>query len=907
MKNFYSIITCATIMMTAAFFAVSCEEEQAADVPATGVTITPPTLTLPTGSTQQLTATVAPDNASDKALSWRGNKPAVITVTDDGAVTALAVGSATVTAITANGVQGTCAVNVVPVEVTGVTLSEPTLTLPINEAATLTATVAPDNATDKTLTWGSSNETVATVSSDGVVNGLTVGSTTVTATAMNGVKGTCVVTVSTVEVTAVMLSEPTLSLYPNGTGTLTVTVAPDNATDKTVTWSSNDESIVTVNAGTVTAKAVGSATITVTSNSDNSKTATCAVTVSAVPVTGVTLNKPSTTLLQGATETLIATVAPENATDKSVTWSSSDETKATVSQEGLVTAVAVGEATITVTSNADNTKKATCVVTVDPVAVTGVSLNKVETILEISDTETLIATVAPDNATDKSVTWSSSDETKATVSQEGLVTAKATGGATITATSNADNTKKATCTVTVVSSIVNVTSVTLNKPTTSITIGATETLIATVLPPNATDKSVTWSSSDETKATVSQEGLVTAKATGSATITATSNADGTKKATCTVTVPAPPATSLNITLDGASEGATVLLTYTDDATENLTVADGSVTVGISNKTIKSIKIGAGNPILIGRKADSNISLKINGTAIAFHDEVSGFIPIGTYAEFQLVSTALGGSYKLEADLDLMNETWTPIKSAFTGVFDGDHHTVANIYVTATGDKGLFARLQGGTIKNVGVASGTIGAVEIGGFAGGITGYIYTSGTISGCFNNASVASKDNNIGGIAGYCYSTNDTRIIACYNSGSVIGNQYVGGIVGNLNNAANTVIACYNTGNIGTIHTSTTLLGGISGNQGTIIASYNTGQITKNDGTTLTDAIGGNTKQNCYRKDGSGTGVATVFSDTKWPSATENAEWGVGDGSGSGTYWKSLGKWNGGNPVYPKLFFEE
>ena len=254
-----------------------------------------------------------------------------------------------------------------------------------------------------------------------------------------------------------------------------------------------------------------------------------------VAVTGVTLNKNATSITAGQTETLTATVAPNDATDKSVTWTSSNEAVATVSNEGVVTAVAAGEATITVTSNADNTKTATCTVTVT-VPVTGVTLDQSELALTVGDAAvSLTATVAPNDATDKTVTWSSSNEAVATVSNEGVVTAVAAGEATITVTSNADNTKTATCTVTVTPATVAVTGVTLNKSETTITAGQTETLTATVAPADATDKTVTWSSSNTAVATVA-DGVVTAVAAGEATITVTSNADNTKTATCTVTV-----------------------------------------------------------------------------------------------------------------------------------------------------------------------------------------------------------------------------------------------------------------------------------------------------------------------------------------------------------------------------------
>ena len=252
----------------------------------------------------------------------------------------------------------------------------------------------------------------------------------------------------------------------------------------------------------------------------------------AIAVTGVTLNKTSATLTVGATETLTATVAPSNATNKNITWSSSNTDVATVSN-GTITAVAVGTATITVTTT-DGSKTATCAVTVDPaaatVAVTGVTLNKTATTLTVGATETFTATVTPSNATNKNITWASDNTDVATVSN-GTITAVAVGTTTITVTTE-DGNKTATCAVTV--DPVAVTGVTLNKSAATLTVGDTETLTATVAPSNATNKNITWSSSNTAVATVSN-GTITARTAGTATITVTT-ADGNKTAACAVTV-----------------------------------------------------------------------------------------------------------------------------------------------------------------------------------------------------------------------------------------------------------------------------------------------------------------------------------------------------------------------------------
>jgi uncharacterized protein YjdB len=260
--------------------------------------------------------------------------------------------------------------------VTGVSLNKTSLTLAVGGTETLTPTIQPASATNKNVSWASNNTAVATVN-NGTVTAVAAGSATITVTTQDGGKtATCSVTVNAanpgnVAVIGVTLDQSTLTLTVGGnTATLTHTLNPTNATNKNVTWTSSNNSVATVNNGTVTAVATGSATITVTTQ-DGSHTATCSVTVNAaspgtVAVIGVTLSQSTLTLtVGGSAATLTHTLNPTNATNKNVTWTSSNESVATVNN-GTVTVVAVGSAVITVTTQ-DGSHTATCSVTVNPV------------------------------------------------------------------------------------------------------------------------------------------------------------------------------------------------------------------------------------------------------------------------------------------------------------------------------------------------------------------------------------------------------------------------------------------------------------------------------------------------------------------------------------------------------------
>ena len=251
------------------------------------------------------------------------------------------------------------------------------------------------------------------------------------------------------------------------------------------------------------------------------------VTLNVLPIeaTAVTLSKTEMELLIGAKEQLTATVSPDNATNKTVVWTSSDNNIATVDENGNVTAVAIGSATITASCGS---VKAECKVTVLAIEATAVTLNKTEMELLIGAKEQLTATVSPDNATDKTVVWTSSDNNIATVDENGNVTAVAIGSATITASCG---NVKAECKVTVLA--IEATAVTLNKTEMSIFIGRASQLTATVSPDNATDKTIVWTSSNSNVATVDENGNVTGIAIGSAIITASC---GEVKAECKVSI-----------------------------------------------------------------------------------------------------------------------------------------------------------------------------------------------------------------------------------------------------------------------------------------------------------------------------------------------------------------------------------
>lgn len=233
------------------------------------------------------------------------------------------------------------------VAVTEVRLNKTATTLVEGDTEELIATVMPENATDKSVVWESSNETVVTVEQDGLVKAVREGDAQITVTAKNGVSASCLVGVSKkdIPVTGIKLNYISMELNVGTGGKLTATVEPENATVQDVEWKSSDPAVVAVHNGYVTAKSEGKATITVTTV-DGGFTASCEVNVKNIPVTGIVLEQPSLLLPVGNTYTLRAHVQPSNATDQNIKWISNNEGVATVDQTGKVTAVTAGTADI---------------------------------------------------------------------------------------------------------------------------------------------------------------------------------------------------------------------------------------------------------------------------------------------------------------------------------------------------------------------------------------------------------------------------------------------------------------------------------------------------------------------------------------------------------------------------------
>ena len=313
---------------------------------------------------------------------------------------------------------------------TSVSVSPSSLSLDVDEGYWLSASVSPSSA-DQTVTWTTGDRTVATVSPSGYVQATGPGDTYITATTVNGKTAGCSVHVNRVLPTSISVSPSRIDVAIGETRQLSYSLTPSSAS-ATVTWSCQPQGTATVNSstGAVTGKAEGTAIVIATTS--NGCSATSQVNVYKAVPTQIKLNTTSATLLVGDTQKLTYEVTPSYAI-YSVQWASSKQTVATVSPSGVVTAVGAGTATITVTT--DNGKQAACTVSVPPQP-EAVSLSQQQLSIVMGRTEQLAYTLQPAGAVARSVAWASTDPAVCSVGQDGTLTARKPGQATVTATTD---------------------------------------------------------------------------------------------------------------------------------------------------------------------------------------------------------------------------------------------------------------------------------------------------------------------------------------------------------------------------------------------------------------------------------------------------------------------------------------
>ena len=621
----------------------------------------------------------------------------------------------------------------------------------------------------------------------------------------------------------------------NGTGTVAYSVLPENAYNKNVSFESTDAGIAAVNSnGVVTGVSAGETTITVTTE-DGGFTGACTINVYNQAVTGVTIEPSEAELPAGYSMKLTATVLPENATNKNVIYSVDDESILSVDQDGNITGLSLGTATVTVTTE-DGGFTASAEITVIPVQVTGVSISPKSVSVALGHTIQLTASITPSNAANKNLSWSVSDETIISVDGQGTVTGLSLGTATVTVTTE-DGGFTASAEITVYYAPAN-----------------------------------TWTAIGTNR--INNNGFC-----------GVFNGDGYAVRGIYINTQ-----ESYQGLFGNSGGGSIIA--------NLGVAESYIygdtyvggVVGYNGAGYNDVEYSGGTVTNCYNTGSVTGKDHVGGVAGINEDTVTDCYNVGSINGNKYVGGVVGGNSWDDTVTDCCNTGIVTGKDYVGGVVGENNGTVTDCCNTSsvTGKDyvgGVVGYNAYGTSAvtdcyNTGIVIGER-------FVGGVIGYLFV-GTAINCYNEGSITGE-RFVGGVIGdnedpitACYNTgivsgvshvggvignNSDTVTACYNTGIVTGGSYVGGVAGY--NWSRTFANCYNTGSI----TGGYYVGGVVGyNKGNVTVCYNTGSVTsKEDGYSYGGVAGYNwgTITDCYNEgsitgEGCGGGVVGCNRDT-------------------------------------------
>ena len=488
-----------------------------------------------------LYASVCPSNASNQTIVWSSSNPSVASVGYlDGYIHANGTGTARIIAhaTDGSGVTSSCTVQVTDtVKISSITFDQTSYAVEKDYSIYIVANICPPTASNTTLSWSSSDESVARVS-DGTVCGIGAGNATITARATDGsgVSASCNVLVTDNKlVTSIAVSPKNLTINEGASTYFHARILPDDADNKDVIWRSSDPSVATITEIGALFTAIKAGTTIITAMAQDGSGVSGCVLVTVVPfvyVESVTVNPTEKTMTEGDSDYLTVIVCPSNATVRSVCWKSSNEEVAMVNG-GMVCAIGEGQATITATAIDGSEVFGTALITVEPpILVESIILNHNSKEMYKGFELQLIAEILPSDAANKRIEWISEDSCIASVSDNGLVIAQGVGTTNIIARATDGSEKYGCCQIKVEPAQVSV-----DPKTEVLKPGEMTNLVAEIYPSQIAELvEIKWRSSNPNIASVDEEtGFVTAKKEGTAIITATEES-GKNSDSCTIVV-----------------------------------------------------------------------------------------------------------------------------------------------------------------------------------------------------------------------------------------------------------------------------------------------------------------------------------------------------------------------------------
>lgn len=485
----------------------------------------------------------------------------------------------------------------------------------------------------------------------------------------------------------------------------------------------------------------------------------CPAPESVINVESVALDQSDIRIAEGDEVKLNVTVLPENATNKDIAWTSSDESIVSVSEDGLIKGIKEGSAVITAESVSSPDKKAEINITViKNISANSINLNKDSITLALSGENSfaLVATVTPEDATNKTIVWTSSDESVATVSNDGVVNAVAIGDATISATIEGTN-LSASCNVSVINESVPLTGI-YGRDFLDIWFEDEEKLTFTPIPENATNPDLYWYSEDDSIVTIDSDGLIKGLKEGKANIIVKSRTYEDISKTVEITVEYLPLEAISIEESEVSlsigEEKTLNVTYSpDEVGINRTIrwesSDESIATVDQNGVVKGIK---GGSVTITAYGANNTSASCTVTVIGYSIANDGTWQIYDKNGLKEFFKNAVGNAILMNDIVLNDdnnwkswsedteglEMWAPAKD-FRGTLDGNDHSIRGLYYVYSGSSdgasgGLFKNVSSGCVKNLIIESGFISVTNSGPYfvtyAGSIAGKIEDDASIT---------------------------------------------------------------------------------------------------------------------------------------------------------------------------------
>lgn len=638
----------------------------------------------------------------ENALVWKSTDKSIATVTSDGEVYAVAAGSCDITVSSSDGkFADTCSVTVT-CSVTGIEIDMESVNMYIGDDMVLSATITPDNATNRNIRWSSIEESVVSVDTNGVIHANQVGYTYIYAiSADGGYSSKCKVNVFN-HVAGVTLDKSYLSMQPGDSENIQATVFPDDALLMDVEWSSSNPDAVTVDQfGKIYVKSVSKEDVIIIAKTiDGGYSSGCQIHIIRA-VKGIELNESKKELMEKETFRLEATVLPEDADNKNVYWTSSDDKVASVDENGIVTANFTGTAIITATAQADTTKTAACTVTVTcPVGEVRINAEKVLT-LKLNDKFPVNATVLPERAVNKNVIWEISDKQIATIytsqDEDGILIDARNRGTFILKAISKENPE--ICDSCIVHVVAEPNGLSLDKYSLSLFEGEYEEINASLSPADA-EAEITWTPSDASVISVSEEGKVTALEATAEPVFVRVSVVGYENLSeeCMVIVKCHPS-AVDIASQSVSifRGDTYELSYkvlperTTDKRVSFDSSDETVATVSSNGVVTALKAGT-----------AIISVKTLDRSATDEDVVSEcIVTVKDYVSGVTVSpSTIGSLYVGDSPVQL---------TAIVGPTDSDNKTV-----NWTSDNPTVARVdESGSVTPVGNGRAVITATTVG--------------------------------------------------------------------------------------------------------------------------------------------------------------------------------------------------